>query len=399
MGKDLKGRELGKNIGQRKDGRYIGRYTDYYGRRQTIYDNNLKELKIKLNKAMFNKDLNNGTANIKNLNFHDMFLIWFDYKRDILKESTLANYENVYYRHIKPSIGDIRLTNIDKKLLRRLFGKLQQQDVSKKYLEIMKNIINNVFKYSIELEYLTYNPCEKLELKLTQREVNQNVKKDRIKFLTQKQTEVLFDYAKKMKKKALPLYQIIVLTGMRIGEAICLRWEDVDFENKIIAVTKTFSHAKSNSIDSYTLTQTPKSKTSARKIPLCEDAVKLLEEQRKSRYTNDEFVFISAKGQPYRTTQNFNIGLKKLIERYNMTEMERSQKENRTPFLLPVISIHALRHTFATMCFKQGIPPKIVQTYLGHSTLSITMDLYTHVTDESLSQDIEKINGLIGLTV
>ncbi len=179
-----------------------------------------------------------------------------------------------------------------------------------------------------------------------------------------------------------------------MGEVISLRWDDINFERKIVNVTKTFARYKSPSVSNITHDQSPKSQTSARQIPLCDDAINLLKEQKNSEYTSDTFVFLSVRKVPFQS-EVLSVSLKRLIKKYNEKEAATAIKEERVPELLPMMTIHALRHTFATRCFEQGIPPKTVQCYLGHSTLKLTMDLYTHVSDEKMFDEIEKINGLL----
>lgn len=103
---------------------------------------------------------------------------------------------------------------------------------------------------------------------------------------------------------------------------------------------------------------------------------------------------MSTRGTPFKS-ETVSRSLKETIEQYNNLERTVAEQENRIPQFLPVLSIHALRHTFATKCFENGVPPRTVQQYLGHATMSITMDLYTHVSEEKSMEDIKKINGTI----
>ena len=190
------------------------------------------------------------------------------------------------------------------------------------------------------------------------------------------------------------LCRLISLTGMRIGEAMSLTWDDVDWDVGVIRITKTFSKVSCPTAHCIHYDQTPKTQASLRVVPLCAEATEALRRQRQSRYTSDTLIFTKKDGEPYRT-ESLSLRFKELIKRYNKRESAAAKKEGRQPEYLPEFAIHILRHTFASLCFDRGIEPKVVQGYLGHSTLAMTMDAYTHVSTEKQFNEINKLNGLI----
>ena len=153
--------------------------------------------------------------------------------------------------------------------------------------------------------------------------------------------------------------------------------------------------------------QTPKTKNSLRTIPMLSDVKKALRQQslnqkRLRLYMGSEWqplkgfedtVFTSFKGKPRQESdiRNFLINI---VAEINADEKALAEKENREPVIMGHIHPHALRHTFATRCFERDIPPKTVQHLLGHATVQMTMDLYTHITEQKKQSDMQKLEGL-----
>ena len=153
--------------------------------------------------------------------------------------------------------------------------------------------------------------------------------------------------------------------------------------------------------------QTPKTKNSLRTIPMLSDVKKALKHQstcqkRLRLYMGSEWqplkgfediVFTSFKGKPHQECdiRNFLINI---VAEINADEQALAEKENREPVIMEHVHPHALRHTFATRCFERDIPPKTVQHLLGHATVQMTMDLYTHITEQKKQVDMQKLEGL-----
>ena len=104
-------------------------------------------------------------------------------------------------------------------------------------------------------------------------------------------------------------------------------------------------------------------------------------------------VFTSFKGKP-RQESEVRSFLINIVAEINADEQALAEKENREPVIMEHVHPHALRHTFATRCFERDIPPKTVQHLLGHATVQMTMDLYTHITEQKKQADMQKLEGL-----
>lgn len=153
--------------------------------------------------------------------------------------------------------------------------------------------------------------------------------------------------------------------------------------------------------------QTPKTRDSARTIPMLTDVAKALRQQWRNQarlrlFMGDDWrpldgfehlVFPNFHGRPYQNGEIRNLFIK-LVKEINADEKALAAKERREPVLMENFSPHALRHSFATRCFEANLPPKTVQAFLGHASVELTMNLYTHVTQEKLETDMQKLEGL-----
>ena len=177
------------------------------------------------------------------------------------------------------------------------------------------------------------------------------------------------------------------MTGVRIGEALALRWSDVDFEKRVISINKTFMQTVK--VKKYN--QTPKSKSSVRLMPISDELLELLNFHKTTKFSGDDFVFVGKRKQPL-SKNSVDRSLDNLIIGFNKKEKDLAQKENREPQFLPHIHPHMFRHTFATKCFEKNIPPKIVQNYLGHASVKTALDVYTHIQNDTLFNYINELH-------
>lgn len=186
---------------------------------------------------------------------------------------------------------------------------------------------------------------------------------------------------------------------MRAGEILALTWDDVDFERREINVNKTLLYMRDKKTGKYVFkNQEPKTKTGKRIIPMQLDVYHALKKQRflmkqlkfhANKWSPlkgfENLIFVNSKGKPRRVGE-FRKDLQLIEEDINRDRA----KKGKSP--MKHFYPHALRHTFATRCFESGIGAKTVQTWLGHSSVAITLDLYTHVTDDKSKCDMDKLD-------
>lgn len=390
MGKDLKGKELGKGIIQKKTGRYEARYVDRFGKRVSIYGDSLSAVRKQLNEAIYENEKKMNTRD--NITLNRWYEEWMDvYKFDTVRESTRLHYKNVYIKHIAPVLGNLKLDDITQLHIKRHLNNLKKQGFSYETRNKVRILLIDMFEKAIMNEYARKNPAKGIT-------INRDEERD-IRVLSEEEQVTFFDCSKGTFYDN--LFVTAVSTGMRIGELAALRWSDIDLESRVIHVTRTLVYQKYESDTKKTFHfEDPKTKTSRRDIPInrqCELALKRQYMQKNiisqkapvSRRTEAEFLdllFVTK----YNTPLNSQIvcdAIKKIVDDIN--EMRDYLDE------MECFSAHCFRHTFATRCFEAGIQPKTVQSYLGHATLQMTMDLYTSVMPQYSLSEMDKFSNVL----
>lgn len=387
MGKDLKGKELGVGLCQRKDGRYSARFTRKNGSR---VEKNFQKINEARDWLCEQKYLENS------IDTGDMTVdTWYNYwianfKEGIVADNTTKNYNTRYKNNIKKEIGNLKLYDVKQIHCQRILNDMYD---SGKYsygtMELTQITLHAIFKGAIENNYLSKNPAENLKLKKRESEDEER------RVMTREEQKVFKEYAKNtMYYNA---YALVLETGLRVGEIGGLQWEDIDFENNVLYVRRTLlQDAKKGGF----YFGTPKTKLSKRKVPLTNEAVTLLNNQMllqkklksKSKSWHNEWngiVFTTNNGNPVGAS-TFRTMMMRIVN--NINEDRKASSGDNKYEAFEHVFMHSLRHTFATRCIENGVQPKALQMILGHSTLSITMDLYVHVTDEQSFLEMEKMN-------
>ena len=205
--------------------------------------------------------------------------------------------------------------------------------------------------------------------------------------LTEEQERVLLDFVRHDKPYGRYYNEILILlrTGLRIGEFCGLTVQDIDFENGLINIDHQLCWEKGGS--GYYI-DTPKSKSSIRKVPMSAEARKALERVIARRgepepFTVDGysgFLFVNEIGEPY-PAHHYQEALRRVVQKYNRTHEEQ----------LPKVSPHVLRHTFCTRLANKNMNPKSLQYIMGHSDINITLNLYAHASIDNVKAEVVKL--------
>lgn len=380
MGKDLKGKELGVGISQRKDGLYQARYCDRWGKRKTIYGKNLRELRKQLAEAIAG---NENLSSVKNeITLDKWFDRWMEvYKEKSIRPNTKREYVHIYKKNISLYIGGRRIHSLVKSDIQQLVDRASDDGYGYERQNKIKVILRDMLQRAVEDGFVINNPVSGIKLRAD--------KKVTARSLTIEEQAVFFDYCRNTFYAN--LFNVAVNTGLRPGELFALQLSDIDLKSGFINVNKTLVYQKYLEDNGKTFhIEPPKTKQSYRKVPInsvCRTylerqmELKTVVSQKRPKQQND-YLFVTKFNTPL-NSQIYADAIKAVIRQINLVRPLNDQFE--------AFSGHTFRHTFATRCFENGVDAKVVQSYLGHASLKMTMDLYTHVTEEKSMADIEKI--------
>lgn len=391
MGKDIKGKEIGEGFTQRKDGRYVARYVDRFGKRICLYNRDLKQLKLDLNEAIY-KDQNHISVVNKGTTLNKWFEKWLNiHKEDVIRQSTRQQYISIFEKHISPYLGRKCLSDITQLNIKETIKAVRDGGYGYETQNKVRILLLDMFNKAMIDDYVVKNPAKGVSVK-------RNEKIDR-KVLTQEEQVLFFECCKGTFYDN--LFVTAVTTGLRPGELFALTWDDIDLENMEININKTLVYQKFDGDNKKTFhLGPPKTEASNRTVPItrqCEMALKKQYIQHKIIMNKksakpikglEKCLFTTKYGTPL-NPQIYSDAIKVIINEINLFRDELEQLE--------YFSGHTFRHTFATRCFESNIQGKTIQKYLGHATLQMTMDLYTHVLDDHKKVELKKLEGSLDL--
>lgn len=396
--KDKKGRVLRQGEYQRKDGTYQYRWADEYGKRHYIYNKSLNKLREEENRIQVATIKGISTAH-RTVKFVDFCRKWFEIK-DGIKTPTMGQYLKAYKNHIMPYFERKKLTDIKHSDLRRFYRYLRdEKQLGEDSIHQIHTVIHQVFDLAAKDDIIASNPADKAYAEIQKQAARKN--KHRSALTVAEQSE-FFRYISNHPKfyRWEPLCTFLVATGLRAGEATGLQWSDIDFENGIIHIDHIITRCTLPSLDddttiNYNIIQSPKSRKSARSIPLMPQAKAALERERLYQQESgqtckanidgyDDFIFLNSR-QGALQVASVDYRIKCVVEAHN-------KDSEANELLLPSMSSHIFRHTFSTRMTENGMHPKALQTIMGHENVDLTMNVYTDASMEYLRRELEQAN-------
>jgi integrase len=348
-------------ISHRKDGRWEGRYyvpTEDGPKRKVIYGKTRAEVSEKLTKAL--SDRANGIVyDNENITIGEYLDVWL--KGSVygsVRQSTYDRDTNLVNNHIKPVLGSLKLKKLNSAHVQNFYRNRLDTGLSASTVRKIHDILRRGLAQAVDWH-------------LTQRNVADVVKPPRpvpkeIVALSTDETRRLLDAAAEDRLEA--LYVLAVHTGMRQGEMLALRWQDVDIENAVLSVRRTLTRRGGK-----VAFGEPKTKKSRRSIRLTLQAVDALRAHLERQLRDMEILgdHYQDQGLIFTTDTGAPINPSNLRQRSFTPLLKRAG--------LPHMRFHDLRHTCATLLLSRGVHPKFVQELLGHATIAITLDTYSHV--------------------
>ncbi len=387
--RDNKGRVLNRRESQCKDLKYRYQYTDSRGVRRSIYAKTLSDLREREKQLIRDQldGIDSYCAGNSTLNY--VFDRYIQSKTN-LKPNTKVNYEYMYDRYVRDTFG------------KKIISKIRYSDVKSFYkhliydsglrantVDTIHTLLHPAFQMAVRDEIIRINPSDGVmgEIKKSMGK-NKGVRHA----LTLDQQRAFLDYTKNSFTYChwYPLMVVLFGTGCRISEVVGLRWEDVDYENRLISINHSvvfIGHRKYS--DCYV--STPKTESGTRIIPMMDAVYDALhqefEYQELGGFNTDEvdgmagFIFRNRDGKLLKPTL-VNRAIKRIYEEYNSEEIIKAHKEHREPLILPHFSCHHIRHTFCTRICENETNLKVIQSVMGHANIETTMDIYAEATDQ-----------------
>ena len=303
----------------------------------------------------------------ENITFGEVYDRWIVNYKLTVKESSFYTVEPQYKSKILPILGNKKINQITTIECQDLIN--YWYSIPLKNYKAIFNLITRIFKYAKQLKIVTDDPTSSVIIPKASRQFN-NLEHSR-NYYTRDELKTFLEYAEKHEKhKIYVLFRLLAFSGMRKSEALALTWNDIDFEKAQITINKTII------LVSKVKVTTPKTKSSNRTVFIDKKTVSILREWRlsqKKELLQKGFNALSPNQLVFPDKNNHYIIPTTISKMMNRV----SEGSN-----LHHITVHGLRHTYATLAAQGGMSVKQLQAQLGHSKVEITLDVYTSITDE-----------------
>jgi integrase len=298
--------------------------------------------------------------------------------RPRLRENTYREYEGLIDRYIKPVMGEKRLSDVRPLDVQAFYSSLSDKGLSPRTIRFTHSVLTSAFKQAVRWRMLARNPCESVELpRKAGKEMQSLTPAEASSFLKEAASDRWF-----------ALFVLALATGLRPSEYFGLKWSDVDLEQGLVTVQRSLIWRSYKSGDWYF--GEPKTPRSRRRIPLPASVVRALSKHRRqqaeerlkagSAYQSLDLVFATCEGQPLIRLNVVQKHFKPILKRAKLSETLR---------------LYDLRHTCATLLLSANENPKVVSERLGHSSITLTMDVYSHVLPDMQQGASDKLESLL----
>ena len=297
------------------------------------------------------------------LSFKEIFVRWKIAIRSRIKESTFANYQMKAEKHIIPQFGTINIDSITGTDVRQFAQTMMLKKLSNRYISDILILLKSIFKFAAQ-NYAIKNPMDGVVMPKKAR--------NEVKLLSSEEQKQLEKHIKTHHNLTSLGIAIAKSTGLRIGELCALQWGDIDFEKRILTVSKTIQRiqVKNGSRKTKLVITDPKSETSFRQIPIPEFLLSYLRE-----FAGDDDCFVLSGTQKPIEPRTMQYRFARVLKNVN----------------LPSVHFHSLRHMFATNCVRLGFEVKALSEILGHSSVEITLNRYVHTTFQQKAEFMDKL--------
>jgi integrase len=297
--------------------------------------------------------------------------------RSRVREATFDDYNYLLDRYVSPMLGAIKLCDIRSIDIQRIYGDmLDEKELSARTVRMTHAVLSSAMKQAVRWHMLPRNPCEFVDLpRMARKEMQALSPHEASRFLE----------AAKADRLGIVL-SFALATGMRPQEYLALKWSDLDLQAGNATVRRTLVWRKGGGWYS----GEPKTSRSRRTIPIPKSLVSKLADHRRRQaesrlkkgadYQNNDLVFATSEGTP--------ILLRNLVRRHFQPVLNRAN-------LSPIFRLYDLRHSCATLLLSAGENPKVVSERLGHASIVLTLDTYSHVLPSMQQAATEKLETIL----
>lgn len=309
--------------------------------------------------------------------YQELATLWWESYKNTVKPNTQGNVRTLIDNHILPTFGEYKLDKLTTPLIQSIINKLADkanrgEESAFLHYDMIHALNKRILQYGVTMQAIASNPARDVVLPLN----TQKAKRQKLKHFDNQELKKFLVYLDNLDSCKyryyydVTLYKFLLATGCRINEALALSWSDIDLDGAIVHITKTLNR--------YLEINSPKSKASYRDIDIDQETVSMLK-QYKLRQTKEA----------WKIGQRESVVFSDFIHEY--TSIVKLKKRLLTHFKradVPNIGFHGFRHTHASLLLNSGIPYKELQHRLGHSTLSMTMDTYSHLSKENAKKAV-----------
>lgn len=395
--KDSKGRVLHKGESYIRDRElFCYAYTDSFGKRRYIYSKDLGELRQK--ETQTKKDELDG-IDVYVLAKSDLNFVFDRYikTKSELRSSTKSNYVYTYNRYVRKGFGKKKITEIKYSDVLFFYNALLKESLSISTLETVHGLLHPTFQMAARDNIIRTNPSDNVMAEIKKK--NKGRPEPR-RALTVEQQQAFMKYLDRPEYiRWKPMFTVMFGTGVRIGELIALRWDDLDFDDNKISIRHDITYCprlESGSKCEFRIDD-PKTEAGKRDIPMLDKVREaLIEEKQYQNETGNHnimelggfsgFIFCNRFGN-FHNQSTVNREIKRIVNDYNAHEVINAKREGRKPVIVPNFSCHITRHTFCTRLCENETNVKVIQTIMGHKDIQTTLDIYAEVS-ESKKQDV-----------
>ncbi|MGB8345025.1 MAG: tyrosine-type recombinase/integrase [Ktedonobacteraceae bacterium] len=364
------------SVYQRSDGRWVAQVTLEDGKRKLLYRKTEKEALSALRKAL-NEQEKGTLATGPQQTLKAYLTHWLEeVHKPTIRLSTYVKYHKLINTYIIPVLGYVQLQKLTPQQVLSLYRQKEKEGLSSKTINSIHGVLHKALDNAVRWNLISRNVCDLVS--------PPRIIKREAQTLTMEQAQKLLEAAHGQRLEV-PL-KLALTTGMRRGELLGLKWADIDFENRFLQVRRTLDFIAS--YGGYVETE-PKTAKGRRKIMLPDLAIQALKQHRAQqeewqlkageKWQGKDYVFTGLEGGP-------------LNPRYILKLFAKLLKEAG----LPHMHFHDLRHSAATLLLSMGVHPKVVQEILGHSNISMTMDIYSHVLPSMHKEAMDKWDDAFG---